>query len=742
MSRAITFSTFLLIPASTLLLLCCLSVPVTRLVSLGSLSDLRFGIFGYCFMKGVCSSIQLGYSLDAAISLKPKYTSDFYFSFYKISKLSNILILHIVAAMLTMVTLFFSLIAHVEGPSKSRFFLVVILVVSFFAIISSLLSFVIDILFFIPHLDWGSWGVLAALILNTLVFGLIHLARKHLIVSQTEEIKTAFSCHSQRYPKPSVYKNFHPPRHPGVYVKSERERIDKDKSKLDPVKHPNNDTATYTSNLKKLELPPINIHFDDHYKMPSMNFLDPTYCNLESHSDSHFAGQCSNISNKDKHKDNNGPCNSHLKQDNVSCEKTASSNDHLKENLKYHYKDPKKHREHIRDPREYSRDPREYVRDPRSHSRYYSADMPRDPSRDLLKNRPRNHLRYHSTDIPRHYLRERSVDVSKEPLRDPRDPSKEFSGEYLRERLRERPRECPKQHSRDFLRVCPREFQKEHLREHVNGHSKEHSREHVNGHLREHSREHLREYSVSQTRSRQGLNHRAVQYPPSKFHVGHGIRSEADSKLPYDSVEKGKSCDNFNNLYDEYVPPRQSWKNYPLSQNGYAFSDESIEGQPNSFPNCKVYVSDKPCENNFAVHSYVSQNHAYASRPCHQNANCRSSDNVERLQSSDDHHSRIHQNYQGNNCLRRQESPSRLRSPAESTSSHFTSISQRGINPNWVPPVKEQLSRTTNPKQNVTDTTLANNSNYEVPRNSHKSMGVVGSIGTCKVFPNYLSSIK
>ncbi|CCJ29888.1 unnamed protein product [Pneumocystis jirovecii] len=670
MSRAITFSTFLLIPASTLLLLCCLSVPITRLVSLGSLSDLRFVQYNWDIIWAIdiyimCNGSEIQ-DCYAAISLKPKYTSDFYFSFYKTPKLSNALILHV-------------------GPSKSGFFLVIVLIVSLLAILASLLSFVIDVLFFIPHLDWGSWGVLAALILNTLVFGLVHLARKHLAVSQTEKIKTAFSYHSQRCPESTfVYKSFPPPRHPNIPVKkkkNEKERIDKNKSNLDSVKHSNNDTTTYTSNLKKLELPPINIHFDDHHKMSSINFLDPAYCNLESHSDSHFSGQCSNINNKDKHKDNDGVYNSHSRRDDVSRERTISSDEHSKEHSKYRSRDPREHirehrnpREYMRDPRESTRDPRECPRDPRdprSHIRYYSTDMPRDfsrdPSRDRLRNYPRYHSRYHSTDIPRHHPREHSVDISREPLRDSREPAKEFS--------REHPREYPRQYPKEFIREYPREFQKEHLKEHVNGHS------------REHSKDHSKEHSVSQTRSQQNSNHRVAQYPPSKP-LCHGVEPEGDSKPLYDSVEKGKPCDNFNNLYDEYVPPRQSWKNYPLSQNGYTFSEGSVEGQPGSSSNYKAWVVDKSCENNFQVHNYVSQNHAYAPRS-YQSANYRFPDNVERLQSSNDH-GRIHQNYRSNNCLRRQGSPSRLRSPAESTSSHFTSISQRGINPNWVPPSKEQ----------------------------------------------------
>ncbi|KAG4306011.1 hypothetical protein PORY_000921 [Pneumocystis oryctolagi] len=774
MSRAITFATFLLIPASILLLLCCLSVPITRLVSLGSLSDLRFGIFGYCFVKGACSSIQLGYNLDAAISLKPKYSSDFYFSFYKNSKLSNAFIVHVAAAALTIITFFFTLIAHIEKPSKNEFFLIIILIISFFAIAASLLSFVIDVLFFIPHLDWGSWCVLSACILNVLVFGIVHFARKHLVASQAGKIKTSFSYHSQRYPEPNFLymKNFRPSKYPEAHIKPEKkECIEKSKPKLDPPKYSSNDTTTYVSNSKKPELPPLNIQLDDYHKMSSMNFLDPTYCNSEPHYGLHFTGQCSNANNKDISKNDNATREIH--------EKTNSTDNHLKDQSRCHSRNPREH--------------------PRNHLRYYSADVPRDYSRDHMRNYPKNHSRYHSADVPRHYPREHPfADVSREPprnlrqyprgpprehLREPprehlREPQREYlrepPREYLREpskeppreHLREPPRGPPREHlrepqrgpprehlreplrehlrapprehlrepQREYLREPPREYlrepPREHLREPPRGPPREHLREPPREHLREPPREHLREPPREHLREPLREHRREPPKEPPREHL-------MPQNYPWqDSLtEKGKTCDNFNNLYDEYVPPRQSWKNYPLSQNECTLSEESVERQPSSFPNYKTRAPDKPYESDFTEQKTVPQNHtSYASRSYCEDTDYHFPNNSERLLSSKNGNAHIHQNYQNDNCVQGQESSHRLRSPTASTSSHFTSISQRGINPNWVPPSKEQISLIRNPKQNIIDATLLNNPNSEIFGNSHKNMGVVGSIGACKIF--------
>ncbi|KAG5438926.1 hypothetical protein PCANB_002256 [Pneumocystis canis] len=731
MSRPITFSTLILIFASILLLFPCFSVPITKLVSLGSLSGLRF---------------------DLAISLKPKYVSDFYFSFYKMPGLSGIFILHVIAAALAFVVFLLTLIAHLERFKKSGFFLIIILIFSFLAVISSMLSFLVDVLFFIPHLDWGSWCVLAASILNILVLGLVHLARKDLAVSREKEKKTSFSYHSQRRLEPNFVCANNLPRSNHIGVRSKQEtksRMGGDKSKLDPAKYPNSDTKSFISNLKKPELPPINIHFDDHHKASFKSFLDPTYCNVEPHCDSHFMDKNSNLTHKEMHKDNNGIYDSYSRHDDTFHERMATE-DHLKDHTKYYPREQTREqsREH---PREHPRDhSKEHLRDHskehlRGHPKEHLRGHPKEHLRDHLRDHPRDHLRDH----PRDHLRDHPRDHLRDHPRDHlRKHSREHLGEFPRNFPREYSRENSRCHSADILRDLSRNPSEHHLRNYPRSHSKYYStgapREHLGEpprHFqREHSgqppmhfqKEHLREHLLSQSHSRQNSNHKTVQYPMSKPHISLGIVHEGDSKQTYDSFEKGKLSNDYNNSYDEYISPRETWKNCPFSQNGYTFSEESAGGKSSSFLDYKAGISDKPHENNTLGDGFVVRNHtSHAPQPYYKDNDYRFSENMH-LSHSADWNSRAHQNYRSNNFVQTQDS-SWMKSPAASISSHFTSISQRGINPNWVPPNKEQMYRPENSKQDAAGVTSANNLDFEGSKNPHKSTGIAGSASTCRI---------
>ncbi|KTW30314.1 hypothetical protein T552_00788 [Pneumocystis carinii B80] len=674
MSRAITLATLSLIPSWILLLLTCLSVPITRFISLGSLNGLHFGVFGYCFVKGKCNVARLGYRIDTAILSKSKHTSDFYFSFYKVQGLTYIFIVHIVAALLTFCAFVFTLIAHLDGPSKSGFFLVIILIITFFTVFLSIVSFIVDVLFFIPHIEWGTWCILGASILNIIVFGLIHLSRKYLIACRSEKVKTALSYHSQRrHPNLSYsYTNNLPyPKHTAYQTKKDGiNRTEKEKSGLDSMKYSKNDNSDikHASKLKKLELPPINTHLDDH-NMLSKSFLDSTYCNSNAY-DSTIPNQNVNITYNEAYKDDNGVHESYLKRKESVHERMGYPENYSKDYIRHHL------REH-----------------PRNHSRYQSADIPRDPQKnhpreplkDVSKDYQRSHARYHSSYVSRHHSREQSADAP---------------GEYLRAPPKEYTR-----NPRDFSRDFPRDFPKEQLRNHSRG------------------------QIAMQPYFRQGSDNRNMQYPAYKPPVGLGIDYRRNPKRPNDLVEKEKPNNNYNNSYGDHAPPKQIWKDYPLPQNGRAFPQDSNDGVHN-FSSCKQYVSDKPYENSFAEHGPVSRNYAYNSHPYSENAEHRFPNNTDCSSHTTDQYSRMHHPYHSSNCTQTQESLSpRFKSPA-STSSEFTSISQRGINPKWVPPSKEQIPKPGKFKHNNLDATLVNNLNYDPVKNPYKEMGVVGSAGT------------
>lgn len=79
--------------------------------------------------------------------------------------LSSILIIHPVAAFLALVCLCLAAAAHFHGPSHSPRYLLALLILLLPTLLTALLAFLVDILLFVPHLQWGGWIVLAATIL-------------------------------------------------------------------------------------------------------------------------------------------------------------------------------------------------------------------------------------------------------------------------------------------------------------------------------------------------------------------------------------------------------------------------------------------------------------------------------------------------------------------------------------------------------------------------------------------------
>ena len=74
--------------------------------------------------------------------------------------------MHVIAAALTLVALILSIIAHIRSPSHSVRFLLAIFIIMMITTILTLLSFLVDLLVFVPHFAFGTWLVLAATICN------------------------------------------------------------------------------------------------------------------------------------------------------------------------------------------------------------------------------------------------------------------------------------------------------------------------------------------------------------------------------------------------------------------------------------------------------------------------------------------------------------------------------------------------------------------------------------------------
>ena len=99
------------------------------------------------------------------------------------SSLSSLLIVHPIAAFLTLICLALAASAHLHSPSHSPRYLLALLILLLPTLLITLLAFLVDILLFVPHLAWGGWIVLGSTILIT-ASGIVTCAMRRLLVSR------------------------------------------------------------------------------------------------------------------------------------------------------------------------------------------------------------------------------------------------------------------------------------------------------------------------------------------------------------------------------------------------------------------------------------------------------------------------------------------------------------------------------------------------------------------------------
>ena len=97
--------------------------------------------------------------------------------------LSSLLVVHPVAAFLNLVCLALAAATHLHSPSHSQRFLLGLLILLLPTLLVTLLAFLVDILLFVPHLQWGGWIVLASTILIT-ASGIITCAMRRTLVTR------------------------------------------------------------------------------------------------------------------------------------------------------------------------------------------------------------------------------------------------------------------------------------------------------------------------------------------------------------------------------------------------------------------------------------------------------------------------------------------------------------------------------------------------------------------------------
>lgn len=97
--------------------------------------------------------------------------------------LSSILIVHPVAALLTLICFGLAVAAHFHAPSHSPRYLLALLIFTVPTLLVTLLAFLVDILLFVPHMAWGGWIVLAATIL-IIASSIVTCAMRRTLVSR------------------------------------------------------------------------------------------------------------------------------------------------------------------------------------------------------------------------------------------------------------------------------------------------------------------------------------------------------------------------------------------------------------------------------------------------------------------------------------------------------------------------------------------------------------------------------
>jgi len=181
MLRPATPLSILFFVAFVLLLISTLSTPIIKAIPLATHDGVDYGVFGAC-RGSTCTGIKVGYN-PADPVLSSSSDDDFTLSPTARHSLSAILIVHPVAALLTLICFVLAFAAHFHSPAHSPRYLLALLILSFPTLLVTLLAFLVDILLFVPHLQWGGWIVLAATIL-IVASGVVTCAMRRTLVSR------------------------------------------------------------------------------------------------------------------------------------------------------------------------------------------------------------------------------------------------------------------------------------------------------------------------------------------------------------------------------------------------------------------------------------------------------------------------------------------------------------------------------------------------------------------------------
>ncbi|KAI5287138.1 regulator of ime2 [Ascosphaera aggregata] len=159
-----------------------ISTPVIKQIPLAVVSDVHFGVLGYCHDGGACSDYRIGYD-TSKLFLSESHSGAFSLPLDVRHRLSPLLIVHPIAAFMTLIVFILATVAHFHSPSHSPRYLLAMVIFLFPTLLVTLLAFLVDILLFVPNMRWGSWIVLGSLVLLCASL-LVTCAMRRMLVSR------------------------------------------------------------------------------------------------------------------------------------------------------------------------------------------------------------------------------------------------------------------------------------------------------------------------------------------------------------------------------------------------------------------------------------------------------------------------------------------------------------------------------------------------------------------------------
>lgn len=172
--RVATTVSILLTLSFVFQLIALLSVPIMSRITLCSYNGYKFGVFGLCDVAGICSNPGIGYS-DHMIN----QLNGFSLPSRARHSISNLLVVHPISTVMTFLLLVMSLLTHLHNFAHSRKFLLFSLIFSLPTFMLCLLSFLVDILLFIPHLTWAGWLILVSTVLIAMSSTILCIMRRN-----------------------------------------------------------------------------------------------------------------------------------------------------------------------------------------------------------------------------------------------------------------------------------------------------------------------------------------------------------------------------------------------------------------------------------------------------------------------------------------------------------------------------------------------------------------------------------